>query len=268
MTSCTYCISLSLYLRTPIFLSQVHRSQRKNVENADLSLKGQCHDIFCFRFFSWITSPKPLIITLGSFQIFSKIRGDICKSRCTTEVNAPVANLPPVQCRRYQRNRRQIFPPVPLVLLTPAANLPPVSLTPVANNWNNIRLQTPESELEAKIYIYVSSTTQRWPNKIIKIFLIEDFLHLSCKYLREFSKKFETVLMEDSGAGGKLIHEKNQKQKISWHCPFKSPGYILPFRGGEEQPMRSGNRDSIKKRSKFQPKTIPEFKCTRSTWMC
>ncbi len=30
--------------------------------------------------------------------------------------------------------------------------------------------------------------------------------------------------MEYSGAGGKLIHEKNQKQKISWHCPFK--GYV------------------------------------------
>ncbi len=27
--------------------------------------------------------------------------------------------------------------------------------------------------------------------------------------------------MEYSGARGKLIHEKNQKQKISWHCPFK-----------------------------------------------
>ncbi len=27
--------------------------------------------------------------------------------------------------------------------------------------------------------------------------------------------------MEYSGAGGKLMHEKNQKQKISWHCPFK-----------------------------------------------
>jgi hypothetical protein len=36
------------------------------------------------------------------------------------------------------------------VLLTPVANLPPVSLTPVANNWNNIRLQKPESELEGK----------------------------------------------------------------------------------------------------------------------
>ncbi len=26
--------------------------------------------------------------------------------------------------------------------------------------------------------------------------------------------------MEYSKAGGKLIQEKNQKQKISWHCPF------------------------------------------------
>ncbi len=27
--------------------------------------------------------------------------------------------------------------------------------------------------------------------------------------------------MEYSGVGGKLIHENNQKQKISWHYPFK-----------------------------------------------
>jgi hypothetical protein len=32
--------------------------------------------------------------------------------------------------------------------------------------------------LKAKIYIYVSSTTQRLPNKINKIFLIEDFFPL------------------------------------------------------------------------------------------
>ncbi len=36
---------------------------------------------------------------------------------------------------------------------------------------------------------------------------------LSCEYLREFSKKFETVLMEYSGAGGKLIHEKKPEAK-------------------------------------------------------
>jgi hypothetical protein len=32
---------------------------------------------------------------------------------------------------------------------------------------------------------------------------------------REFSKKFENALMIYSGAWGQLIHEKNQKQKIS-----------------------------------------------------
>jgi hypothetical protein len=37
---------------------------------------------------------------------------------------------------------------------------------------------------------------------------------LTCEYLREFSKKFERILMEYSGAGKKLIHEKNQKKKI------------------------------------------------------
>ncbi len=35
--------------------------------------------------------------------------------------------------------------------------------------------------------------------------------------------------MEYSGAGGKLIHEKNQKQKISWHCPFKCTDVIYVF---------------------------------------
>ncbi len=40
--------------------------------------------------------------------------------------------------------------------------------------------------LKAKIYLYGNSTTQRCPNKIIKIFLLET---LSCEYLREFSKK-------------------------------------------------------------------------------
>ncbi len=50
-------------------------------------LKGQCHEIFCFRFFNESSSPKPLKITLGSFRFFSKIREDIRKSRCTTAVS-------------------------------------------------------------------------------------------------------------------------------------------------------------------------------------
>ncbi len=129
----------------------------------------------------------------------------------------PVANCCRYQrhqrqiCHRSQRHRRQILPPFPLVLLTPvanlppvsaipAANLPPVSATPVANchryqrhrrqicrrcHWHRWQIMGSISgcrylkvNLEAKIYIYVFSTTQRWPNKIVKIFLIEDFFHL------------------------------------------------------------------------------------------
>ncbi len=37
-----------------------------------------------------------------------------------------------------------------LVLLIPVANLPPVSMIPVANTGNNIRLMTPENELVGK----------------------------------------------------------------------------------------------------------------------
>ncbi len=51
--------------------------------------------------------------------------------------------------------------------------------------------------LRAKLYIHVNSSTQRCPNKLIKIFLIENFFichrcqrhqwcTLNCKYLREF----------------------------------------------------------------------------------
>jgi hypothetical protein len=42
---------------------------------------------FCFRFFCHkSSSPKPLKITLGSIRFFSKIGGDIRKSRCTTGI--------------------------------------------------------------------------------------------------------------------------------------------------------------------------------------
>jgi hypothetical protein len=102
------------------------------------------------------------------------------------------------------------------VSTTPAANLPPVSATPAANFSTNFASvvdtggklpqvsMTParrqichrcqryrwqimgtisgcshlKLNLKAKIYIYVNSTTQRCPNKIIKIFQFEDFCHL------------------------------------------------------------------------------------------
>ncbi len=79
---------------------------------------------------------------------------------------------------------------LPLVSLTPVENLPPVSTT------------------LAKLGANCHRCRWYW------------WCTLTCKYLCEFSKKFEMFLMEYSGDWGKLIHEKNQKQKIPWHCPF------------------------------------------------
>jgi hypothetical protein len=48
---------------------------------------------FFFLFFRESSFPKPLIIALGSSQIFSKIPGDICKSRCNTGINDTVGKF-------------------------------------------------------------------------------------------------------------------------------------------------------------------------------
>ncbi len=230
-------------------------------------LKGQCHEIFCFRFFSWITFPEAPdnnIRIISNFFENSRIYSQVkVHHRCQRHRRQI--------CHRCQQHRWQILPPVLLVLLTPEANLPPVSTIPAANlppvstapvanchryqwhrrqicsrcHWHRWQIMGTISgcwhlkvNLKAKIYIYVSSTTQRWPNKIIKIFLIEDFFHfppvsttpvanLELRIPPRIFEKIRPVLMEHSGAGRKLSHEKNQKQKISWHCPFKPtiPGF-------------------------------------------
>ncbi len=124
---------------------------------------------------------------------------------------------------------------------SPVSMTPPVSTTPAANSPPRHRWQTMGTisgcrylkvNLKAKIYIYVNSTIQRCPNKIIKKFLIEDFFichrcqqnrwsTLSCRYLRDFSKKFETALMVYSGAWGKLIHENTRSRKFRGAVPLR-----------------------------------------------
>jgi hypothetical protein len=80
--------------------------------------------------------------------------------------------------------------------------------------------------LKAKMYIYVNSTIQRCPNKIIKIFLIKDFFHLPPVSttlvvnleLRISLRIFEKIRNGPDGilwGWGETDDEKNQKQKIS-----------------------------------------------------
>jgi hypothetical protein len=90
--------------------------------------------------------------------------------------------------------------------LTPAANLPPVSLTSVANLPP---VSTTLAKLVAKFAAGVVDTGGNLP----PLSLIPAAI-LSCEYLREFSKKFETVLIGYSGAGGKLIHKKPEAKNL------------------------------------------------------
>ncbi len=119
------------------------------------SLKGQCHETFCFWFFSWISFPQAPEYTITAVSNFfensrrysqlkvyhrcQRHRWQICH-RCQRHRRQ--------NCRRFQRHRWQILPPASLVLLIQVANLPPVSTIPaanlpMANNGINIRLQIP-----------------------------------------------------------------------------------------------------------------------------
>jgi hypothetical protein len=74
---------------------------------------------FASGFFYVSVSPQPQNVPLGPFRIFSKIRGDIRKSRCTTGVNDTAG--------KFATGVNDTGGKLPPVSTTPAANLPPVS---------------------------------------------------------------------------------------------------------------------------------------------
>ncbi len=156
-------------------------------------LKGQCHETFCFWFFSWIIfppAPEYPIRTVSNFfensgrysQVkvhhrYQRHRWQICH-RCQGHRRQ--------NYRRYQWHRWQICRRCQLYRWQLATG----------NNdtggkfchrcqWHRWQTMGTISgcrylkvNLKAKMYIYVIFTIQRGPNKIIKFFLIEDFFHL------------------------------------------------------------------------------------------
>jgi hypothetical protein len=126
------------------FFLKMHQSEPQDQE---LKLfKGTVSRDFLLLVFYESVSPQPQSIPLRPFQIFSKIRGDIRKSRCTAGVNdtgGKFATSSPCAVDtggKFATGVNDAGGKLPPVTTTPAANLPPVSLTPVANNENNIRL--------------------------------------------------------------------------------------------------------------------------------
>jgi hypothetical protein len=99
---------------SPTYFVTIH----SRVENWS---KVQCHEIFASGVFHELSSPKPMKITLGLLEFFSKF-AEIFTSQGTPLVSTtPKANLPPVSNTPVTK-----FPPVSM---SPVANLPPVSTT-------------------------------------------------------------------------------------------------------------------------------------------
>ncbi len=86
--------------------------------------------------------PQPRSIALGPFRIFSKIRGDNCKSRCTTGINDTGGKF-----ATGINNAGGKF----------ATGV--IDIMGTISGCSYLKLN-----LKAKIYIYVNSTTQRCPN--------------------------------------------------------------------------------------------------------
>ncbi len=137
-------------------------------------LKGQCHEIFCFRFFSWITFPQA---PYNNIRIISNFFEN---SRRYSQVKVH---------HRCQWHRWQIAAGI-----NDTGGKFATSINDAGGKfchqfplccWHRWQIMGTISgcrylkvNLRAKIYIHVSSTTQRWPNKIVKIFLIEVFFYL------------------------------------------------------------------------------------------
>ncbi len=150
---------------------------------------------FCFWFFYESVSPQPQSIPLGSFRIFSKIRGDT-GGNFATGVKDTGGKLPPVST-------------------TPAANFPPVSTTPAANfaTSSPCAVDTGEQYQAADTlkwtwrqkFIYILTLLPKGAQtKILKFFCLKIFsichlcrwhrwCTLSREYLSEFSKKIRNA---------------------------------------------------------------------------
>ncbi len=106
----------------------------------------------------------------------------------------------------------------------------------------NVEIGTEAAQFPENKYINgINSTIQRCPNKIIKIFLLESFCHLppvSLTPVANLDRRISPRIFEKIRNSpnviirglGKLIQEKKQKQKISWHCPFKGSLSSLDFK--------------------------------------
>ncbi len=136
-------------------------------------------------FFNESVSPKPLSIPLGPFRIFLRKFGDIRSSRCTTGVVDTGGKW-----------KKSLIIKVLIILF---GNLWEVELTYRYIFAFKFTLRSQQPDIVPNICHRYQQHQRNWWQNLPPVSL----------------QKFETVLMGCSRGGGKLIHEKNQKHKIS-----------------------------------------------------
>ncbi len=107
-------------------------------------LKGVWHEIFDFRFFSWIiVPPGPKVFHKGRFEFFRKF-AEIFANECLSPVSttpaiscSPVSTTPAINLSPVSLISEINFPPVSM---TPAINLLPVTTTPVNKDRRKLKL--------------------------------------------------------------------------------------------------------------------------------
>ncbi len=162
---------------------------------------------------------------------------------------------------RYQRHRRQILPPVSVVLLIPVAichryqrHRRQICHRCQRHRWQTMRLISGwgylKVNLKAKIYIYVNSTIQRCSNKIIKIFLIEDFFNLppvSATPVVNLELRISPRLLEKIrngpnwdtlGLGGIWFIKRTRSKRSRDTGPLRIERWLEHWRGGWTEKRR------------------------------
>jgi hypothetical protein len=177
-------------------------------------LKGTVSQDFRLLVFHESVSPKTLSIQLGPFRIFLKIWGDIRSSRCTTGVIDTGG--------KWEKSS------VIKVLIVLFGHLFEVELTHRHIFPFKFTLRSQQPDIVP--IICHRCHWDRWQICRQYRWNLRQFCHqcpwyrwcaLNCEYLREFLKKFETVLKGYSSAGGKLIHKKTRSKKSCDTAPVR-----------------------------------------------
>ncbi len=194
-------------------------------------LKGQCHEIFCFWFPFMNQFPlSPWVYYSGRFEFFRKFSEIFADQGWPPVSTTPAANFATSFTSvvdtggKFATGVNDAGGQFATCVKDTGGKLATGVKDIGGKQWEQYQAADTSKWTWRQKFIYMLSLLSKGVPTKLEIFFIchrcqrHRWSTLSCEYLREFSKKFETVLIGHSGVGGKLIHKKNQRQKISWHC--------------------------------------------------